>query len=202
MSESFKLDTMQVYRGLDSGIPVGRPVVAVGSFDGVHLGHRQILQRLVFCARERGVQSVVVTFDPHPQQVLRPGSDFFTINPLHRNLELIAAEGVDVAVIEPFTLDFSRLTYAEFVEEYLIGRLHASALVMGPNHALGHDRAGNHERIRQVFEKHQVEVLEIPELTFREIGVHSSNIRNAIKNNDEALASELLGYPYKINRNQ
>ena len=150
---------MQVYRGLDDSIQLSRPVAAVGSFDGVHLGHCQILRYLVAYAREHSMQSLVVTFDPHPQQLLRPESDFFAINSLERNLELIGAQGVDATVVIPFTEEFSKLSYTEF---------------------------------------DCIEVVEIPELTLREVGVHSSKIRRAIREGDAARASEWLGYPYII----
>lgn len=189
---------MQVYRGLDDSILLSRPVAAVGSFDGVHLGHCQILRYLVAYAREHSMQSVVVTFDPHPQQLLRPGSDFFVINSLERNLELIEAQGVDATVVIPFTEEFSKLSYTEFVERYLIERLHVGALVMGPNHAMGHNRAGSHDLLKQLCGQSGIEVVEIPELMLHEIGVHSSKIRHAIREGDAQRASELLGYPYNI----
>ena len=175
---------------------LGRPVVAVGSFDGVHLGHCRILRYLVAYAHEHSVRSVVVTFDPHPQQLLCPESDFFVINPLERNLELIGAQGVDVAVVLPFTEEFSKLAYSQFVARYLVEGLHAGALVMGPNHAMGHNRAGNHDLLKQLCEQSGIHVVEIPELTLHEIGVHSSKIRRAIRAGDTEEAARLLGYPY------
>ena len=189
---------MQVYRGLDDSIQLSRPVAAVGSFDGVHLGHCQILRYLVAYAREHSMQSLVVTFDPHPQQLLRPDSDFFAINSLERNLELIGAQGVDATVVIPFTEEFSKLSYTEFVKQYLIDGLHVGALVMGPNHAMGHNRAGSHDLLKQLCAQYGIEVVEIPELTLREVGVHSSKIRRAIREGDAARASEWLGYPYII----
>lgn len=193
---------MQVFRGFEEPIPLSHPVVAIGSFDGVHLGHRRILHFLTTYAHEHAVPSAVVTFDPHPQQLLRPHSDFFVINSLARNLQLIEAEGVDAAVVIPFTRDFSQLSYMEFVKRYLMDGLHAGGLVMGPNHAMGHNRAGNHDLLKQFCESHSIEVLEIPELMLHEVGVHSSKIRQAIREGDEALASELLGYPYTIEQKQ
>jgi len=191
---------MQVYRSLEDNVILGRPVAAVGSFDGVHLGHCQILRYLVDYAHNHSMQSVVVTFDPHPQQLLRPESDFFVINSLERNLQLIEAQGVDATVVIPFTKAFSKLSYTEFVEKCLIEHLHIGALVMGPNHAIGHNRAGNHDLLKQLCEKYNIDVVEIPELTLHEIGVHSSKIRHAIREGDTARASELLGYPYIIEK--
>ena len=187
---------MQVYRGFEEVKSLTRPVVAIGSFDGVHLGHQRILRYLCDTASRHQGQSVVVTFDPHPQQLLNPNSDFFLINDLERNLKLIADQGVDVAVVVPFTCDFSKITYEEFIERYLIGILHASTLVMGPNHALGHNREGDRSRIEAVCQRHHVEVVDIPEFIMRDAKVHSSKIRKLIRNCQFDQVDELLGYAY------
>ncbi len=188
---------MRIYNGFDEKIELERPVVAVGSFDGVHVGHRQILQYLVRAAQEKQAHSVVVTFDPHPQKALHPESDFFTINTLEENLERIAQEGVDAAIVIPFTKAFSELSYMEFMEQYLIGRVRAGAVVMGPNHAIGHNREGNHQLLTDFCKAHCVEVIELPELLQHQIGVHSSEIRKAILAGNMTLVDEMLGYRYK-----
>ena len=187
---------MQVYRGFEEVKSLTRPVVAIGSFDGVHLGHQRILRYLCETAARRQGQSVVVTFDPHPQQLLNPSSDFFLINTMDRNLELIADQGVDAAVVIPFTPDFSQISYVDFIERYLIGALHASTLVMGPNHALGHNREGDRQKIETVCKQHGVEVVDIPEFLFHDVKVHSSNIRKLIQNCQFEQVNELLGYNY------
>lgn len=188
---------MRIYKGFEEEIVLNRPVVAVGSFDGVHLGHRRVLQYLVRNARDNDSESVVVTFDPHPQKALHPESDFFVINSLDKNLKLIEQEGVDAAIVIPFTPSFSKLSYVEFVEQYLIGCLHAGAIVMGPNHAIGHNREGNHTLLSDCCLKHGVRVVELPELLVDEVGVHSSKIRKAILAGDLETANEMLGYGYE-----
>ncbi|MBR4918441.1 MAG: FAD synthetase family protein [Bacteroidales bacterium] len=189
---------MKIFRGFEDVAPLTRPVIAVGSFDGVHRGHCQILRYLCEAAAERGGQSVVVTFAPHPQVVLNPNSDFFTINTLDRNLELIAEQNVDVAVVLPFTKSFAQTSYLEFVEQYLIGRLHAKALVMGPNHALGHNREGDRFKIETVCQQHHVEVVDIPEFMLHDAQVHSSTIRKLIQNRHFDAVDDMLGYHYEI----
>ncbi len=188
---------MRIYQGIEEQMELGRPVVAVGSFDGVHLGHRQVLSFLVRTAKERETQSVVVTFNPHPQMVLRSESDFFSINSVEENIRRIALEGVDAVGVIPFTKAFSELSYVEFVEHYLINRLHVRTIVMGPNHAVGHNREGNHLLLSALCTQHQVEVIELPELLSHQVGVHSSLIRKAIQSGNRALAETLLGYPYE-----
>lgn len=188
---------MQVYYGFDQVVKMARPVAAVGSFDGVHLGHCRILQYLVSCAKARNTQSVVVTFDPHPRKVLLPESDFCTINTLDKNLQLIEAQNVDVSVVVPFTKQFSQLSYTEFMEQCLIEKMNVGAVVMGPNHAIGHNREGSSNQLKQLCDKHQVQVVEIPELMLHEAGVHSAQIREAIQKGNWQLADEMLGYHYQ-----
>lgn len=187
---------MKVYYNLEELVELKNPVVAIGSFDGVHLGHRRILQYLQEYAREIQGQSVVVTFDPHPQEVLRPASEFFRINTLAENIRLIENQGVDALVVIPFTKEFSKLSYAEFLDLYVVGKIHASALVMGPNHALGCNREGGRQQIEELCAEHNVQVVEIPELMLQDAAVHSATIRKLIQQKDWVQVEKMLGYPY------
>lgn len=181
-----------------SEIPeIKESVVTVGSFDGVHLGHCRILDFLKQEAARTGRVSVVVTFDPHPRRVLGRGDGFFTINPLEENLELIAARGIDIAFVQKFDTEFSKRTYQDFVKETVIDRLHARTLVMGPNHAVGHNRSGSHAKIKEFCMEHGLEVVEIPEETLNDSGVHSAEIRRLIMAGKWDEADTLLGYKYK-----
>lgn len=188
---------MRIYRGIDEIEKLNNPVVAVGSFDGVHLGHCRILQYLCDSARRIGGQSVVVTFDPHPQELLRPESDFLRINTLDENLDLIAKQGVDVAVVIPFTHQFSKLSFVEFMEQVLIGKLQSHTLVMGPDHTMGHGREGNRQQIEHLCAKHQLQVVEIPELLIKDAGVHSAKIRSYLRDCQYEDADRMLGYHYQ-----
>lgn len=188
---------MKIFWGFEETISLKSPVVAIGSFDGVHLGHCQVLCYLCNCAQQCAGESVVVTFDPHPQEVLRPNSDFFKINTLQKNLELIEKQGVDAVVVIPFTKEFSELSYSDFIERYIVQKLHASTLVMGPNHALGHNREGHRDAIEQLCEKCGVSVVELPELLCHEVAVHSAQIRKLITAGDTHQVDELLGYHYE-----
>jgi len=188
---------MKLFRGLEVMPDLMNPVVAIGSFDGVHRGHCRILQQLVELARQNNGHSVVVTFDPHPREVLHPDSEFFRINSLERNLELMEAQQIDAVVVIPFSESFAQLSYAEFIESFVVRRLQARMLVMGPNHAMGHNRTGDHSAIEQLCLQYGIRTVEIPELFYHEAGVHSSVIRKCIRNNDLKTASELLGYDYQ-----
>ncbi len=121
----------------------GRSVVTIGVFDGVHRGHQAIIGHAVKRARELGVQSVVVTFDPHPAEVVRPGSHPAVLTEPARKAELIEALGVDVLCVVPFTLEFSRLPAEAFVHDVLVEHLHAALVVVGENFRFGHKAAGD-----------------------------------------------------------
>lgn len=187
---------MKVFRSYNEVCGLKNPVVAVGSFDGVHLGHCRILQYLCNHARQINGDSVVMTFDPHPQERLHHKSDFFRINTLETNLALIEKQGVDAVVIIPFTLEFSKMSYETFLEEIVIGKIHASSIVMGPNHALGHNREGSHTQIETLCTRFHLEVVELPELFIKDAAVHSAEIRKLIRLGRLDDASQMLGYTY------
>lgn len=155
---------MQRWRGLED-IPQdwGRSVVTIGSYDGVHRGHQLIISHAVDRARELGVPSVVVTFDPHPSEVVRPGSHPPLLAPHHRRAELMAELGVDALLILPFTTEFSKLSPADFVAKVLVDKLHAKAVVEGPNFRFGHKAAYNVDFLREQGETYDFEV-EVVEL--------------------------------------
>ena len=135
---------MQRWRGYDAAPGGwGRSVVTIGVFDGVHQGHQATIGHAVARARELGVQSVVVTFDPHPSEVVRPGSHPAVLTEPARKAELIEALGVDVLCVMPFTLEFSRLSAEAFVHDVLVEHLHARAVVVGENFRFGHRAAGD-----------------------------------------------------------
>jgi riboflavin kinase / FMN adenylyltransferase len=135
---------VQRWRGLDSAPPGwGRCVVTIGMFDGVHRGHQKTIGRAVEKARAADLPSVVLTFDPHPSEVVRPGSHPPMLTSTRYKAELLEALGVDVLCVLPFTVEFSRLTPDEFVHAVLVEHLHAAAVVVGENFRYGHKAAGD-----------------------------------------------------------
>lgn len=135
---------MQRWRGLEAVPPGwGRCVVTVGVFDGVHRGHRQLIARAVERARERGLPAVVVTFDPHPAELIRPGTHPARLSTLDRRAELVAEAGADVFCVIPFTEALSRMAPAGFAHEVLVDRLHAAVVVVGSNFTFGHRAEGD-----------------------------------------------------------
>ncbi|MFD7167753.1 bifunctional riboflavin kinase/FAD synthetase [Streptomyces violascens] len=194
---------MQRWRGLED-IPQdwGRSVVTIGSYDGVHRGHQLIIGRAVERARELGVPSVVVTFDPHPSEVVRPGSHPPLLAPHHRRAELMAHLGVDAVLILPFTSEFSKLSAADFVVKVLVDKLHAKLVVEGPNFRFGHKAAGNVEVLAELGRTYDYEV-EVIDLRVRgEAGggepFSSTLTRRLVAEGDIEGAAEILGRPHRV----
>ena len=189
---------MNIYRNIEQLPAFRNAVVTVGSFDGVHLGHRRIFEYVREAAGRLNGESVVVTFDPHPQTVLHPEREFFTLNTLEENAELIEAEGIDNMVVLPFTKAFSQLSFQDFLN-FLIKKIGIKAIVMGPDHNFGKGRKGNRETMREICSKNSIEIIIIPELIMEENKVRSSQIRQCIENKQLAEAEKLLGHPWKKN---
>ncbi|MER5404730.1 bifunctional riboflavin kinase/FAD synthetase [Streptomyces sp. NPDC002769] len=194
---------MQRWRGLED-IPQdwGRSVVTIGSYDGVHRGHQLIIRHAVDRARELGVPSVVVTFDPHPSEVVRPGSHPPLLAPHHRRAELMAELGVDALLILPFTTEFSKLSPADFVAKVLVDKLHAKAVVEGPNFRFGHKAAGNVDFLREQGETYDFEV-EVVELYVSGAAgdgepFSSTMTRRLVAEGDVEGAREILGRPHRV----
>ncbi|MFC9647615.1 MULTISPECIES: bifunctional riboflavin kinase/FAD synthetase [unclassified Streptomyces] len=194
---------MQRWRGLED-IPQdwGRGVVTIGSYDGVHRGHQLIIGRAVERARELGVQSVVVTFDPHPSEVVRPGSHPPLLAPHHRRAELMADLGVDALLILPFTLEFSKLSPADFIVKVLVDKLHARAVIEGPNFRFGHKAAGNVAVLADLGVTYDYEVEVVDLYVTGEAGggepFSSTLTRRLVAEGDVAGAAEILGRPHRV----
>ncbi|MEW1638748.1 bifunctional riboflavin kinase/FAD synthetase [Streptomyces sp. NPDC093801] len=194
---------MQRWRGLED-IPQdwGRSVVTIGSYDGVHRGHQLIIGRAVAKARALGVPSVVVTFSPHPSEVVRPGSHPPILAPYDRRAELMAGLGVDALLILPFTAEFSQLSPADFIVKVLVDKLHARAVIEGPNFRFGHRAAGNVDFLRELGSTYdyEVEVVDLVERGEAGGGVPFSSTlaRTLVAEGDMEGAAEILGRPHRI----
>jgi len=185
---------MRVFHSFEN-LPVFKnPVVTVGSFDGVHRGHAQILAQLAASAARLNGESVLLTFNPHPQTVLHPERPFTPINSFERNLQLLEDNGVANAIVINFTKEFANITYDYFLKEILIGKIGAKAIVMGPNHNFGKAGEGNIEKSSVIAEQCGVSIETIPEFLLADSKVRSSQIRKLIAAGDIAQAEELLGH--------
>jgi riboflavin kinase/FMN adenylyltransferase len=175
-----------------------RPVVTVGSFDGIHLGHRSILSTVVERARAHEGTATVVTFDPHPRKVLHPDRPPRLLSTTEQRLELIAGAGVDVTILEPFTPEFSRTPPERFVREYLHRRLAPVEVYVGYDFRFGHDREGSMRMLTELGPRLGFAVTIIPEVTIDGEDVNSTRIRELVVQGDAEKVARLLGRPYAL----
>ncbi|MBV8673437.1 MAG: bifunctional riboflavin kinase/FAD synthetase [Acidobacteriaceae bacterium] len=190
---------MQVIRSLDA-LPAGltRSVLAIGNFDGLHRGHKEIMQRVRERAKALDAQSVAVTFDPHPMRMLRPDQAPRLITPLPQRLDLLAQTGIDTTLVIPFTEDFSRLSAFDFADKVLRQSIHAIEVHEGDNFRFGHGAQAGTAQLQQLGQQLGFAVIAHPGLTVRGIGVSSSEIRRRITAGDVSIARCLLGRPFSI----
>lgn len=173
-------------------------IVTIGTFDGVHIGHQEIIKNLVKQSLNNGGNSVILTFFPHPRMVLQQGVDLKLLTTLSEKIALLEKTGLDVLVIEPFTKEFSRLTAVDFVRNVLIQQLKLKKLVIGYDHHFGRNREGNFEQLQQYGELYNFSVEEIPAQDIKNIAVSSTKIRNALLEGDIKKANSFLGYEYLL----
>ena len=173
---------MQIYRNISEYIKPQYPIVTVGTFDGVHIGHKMILERLSALAKEKGGEVVLLTFYPHPRKVLfQDSAQLEMITSLDDKISLMKHFGVNHLVIQPFTIDFSKMEYEDFVKNILVEKLGVKTLVIGYDHQFGHQRKGSMHELERMAPQLGFEVEEIPEQDIDAIAVSSTRIRNALK---------------------
>lgn len=190
---------MQRWRGLEA-VPTGwgRSVVTVGVFDGVHRGHQQLISRAVERGRERGLPAVLVTFDPHPAELIRPGSHPARLTSLRRRADLVAGLGVEAFCVLPFTAELSRTEPAEFAHEVLVERLHAADVVVGRNFTFGHRAAGDVALLTGLGERFGFGVEGLDLISDDGVTFSSTYIRACIDAGDVAAAAAALGRPHRV----
>jgi|SRR5579871_73366 len=190
---------MNVYRSLEQLPPdFGPSALTIGNFDGVHLGHRRILKRVVALARERGWKASVLTFDPHPMRIVAPERAPRLLTTPARRAELMSTEDIEQVLILPFTLELSQRTPEQFVEHLLVERLQARAVVVGENFRFGHRHAGSVQTLSDLGGRFGFEAEVIPAVECRGRIASSSAVRQAIEDGRVALAARLLARPYGL----
>ena len=190
---------MNVYYGIKDFTKLANAVVTSGTFDGVHLGHQKILNRLKEVAFETGGESVVITFYPHPRSVISP--DNKTINllsTLDEKIELLEKNGINHLVIIPFTREFSELSSEEFIQKILIETIGTKTLVIGFDHRFGKNREGGFDYLKENKARYGFEIEEISRHDLENVGISSSKIRNALLNGDVPTADHFLGGNYSL----
>ena len=190
---------MDIVRGLDAlPLPSGPSVVTVGFFDGVHLGHQEVILRTVQAAKDRDARSVAVTFDRHPREILTPGEEPRLLTTVERKAELIAACGIDALVVLEFTEEFSKVPAEDFVRDVLVGGLHAVHARVGANFTFGHRAAGTVATLREVGEPLGMTADEVGLFAIGGQVVSSSSIREALAGGDLAWPRIALGRRFAV----
>ncbi|HLO81870.1 MAG TPA: bifunctional riboflavin kinase/FAD synthetase, partial [Chitinophagaceae bacterium] len=190
---------MLVHRNTDNLPSFRKAVVTIGTFDGVHLGHQQIIRQLKAEAVENGGETVIVTFHPHPRKIV-PGKTegISLLNTMEEKIRLLDSHGVDHLVIVPFTTEFSTLTAEQYVTEFLVKRFHPAVLIIGYDHRFGQGRKGNYELLEAMGPANGFEVKEIPEHILNTVTISSTRIRNDLREGKLGEANQFLGYPYPL----
>jgi riboflavin kinase/FMN adenylyltransferase len=190
---------MQVHRDL-SNLPFFKnAAITIGTFDGVHSGHCQVIHQLKKEAEQNNGESVIITFDPHPRMVLnqlkhQPPIKLLTTLP--EKTELLSRQEVDHLVIVPFTLEFSGLTAEEYIADFLVAKFHPKTIITGYDHRFGKNRTGDYKLLEKYQEQYQYHVKEIPEHILHHITISSTKIREALNKGDISTANSCLGYDY------
>ncbi len=188
---------MQVHRNIDHLPSFRRAVITIGTFDGVHTGHQQLIRQLKDQAARIDGETVIITFHPHPRKVVRgPQDEIRMINTLEEKIRLLEWQKVDHLVIVPFTEAFSQLTAEQYIKDFLLAKFYPHTIIIGYDHQFGKGRLGNYRLLEEFSGKEGFVLQEIPAHICNAISVSSTRIREAIASADIATANECLGYDY------
>ena len=188
---------MKVHRDIEK-LPVFRnAVVTIGTFDGVHLGHRQVLEHLKEEAKTIDGETVIITFHPHPRKVVSSAIlGIRLINTLEEKIELLEQLGIDHLVVVPFTELFANQPAEDYIHDFLVNRFHPHTIIIGYDHRFGRDRQGDYRLLEKYAARYHYHLKEIPKHILDNISISSTNIREALLHNDIATADKLLGYEF------
>ena len=173
-------------------------VVTIGTFDGVHIGHKKIIERLIDTARQGDLESVIMTFFPHPRMVLQHDTDIKLINTIEERAKILEETGLDSLVIHPFTKEFSRMTAGEYVHKMLIASLNVRHVIIGYDHRFGRNRNSNIVDLASYGMQNNFTVEEISKQDIDDVAVSSTKIRQALLEGDIELANKYLGYQFML----
>jgi len=189
---------MNIYQGIENFLAINFAIVTSGTFDGVHKGHQKILSGLKESCLKHNGESVLITFHPHPRQILKKDDDLKLLSTLDEKIKLLTQFEVDHLLIIPFTNAFSELSSEEFIEEILIKTINTKKLVIGYDHRFGKNREGSFEYLKDHSHNYGFEIEEIPAQEIDDIAVSSTKIRNALLEGDIELANDYLGHQYSL----
>ncbi len=190
---------VKIIRNIDKLPVFVNPVVTIGSFDGVHCGHKAIIERIITIAKKINGNSVAITFSPHPQAVLcNHKKKLYIINTTEEKIKLFEPLGIDYLIIIPFTKEFSKIPYDKFIKDYLVDKIKVATLVIGYDHHFGNNREGSISHLKYLSEKYSFNIEEVSAQYINEEAVSSTKIRNALLAGEIAKANKYLGYFYSI----
>ncbi|WP_298868856.1 bifunctional riboflavin kinase/FAD synthetase [uncultured Allomuricauda sp.] len=190
---------METFKGISHFIDnTFQTAVTIGTFDGVHLGHSKILERLINNAKTSGLKATVLTFFPHPRMVLQKDTDIKLLNTLDEKMEKMDSLGLDYLIVHPFTKDFSRLSATEFVRDVLVNQLKTKKIIIGYDHRFGRNRNANIQDLMAFGATLDFEVEEIPAQEIDDVSVSSTKIRNALLEGNIETANSYLNYSYML----
>ena len=190
---------MQIYHHLNDFKKLENAVVTIGTFDGVHLGHQKIIQKLIEKANQINGESVILTFFPHPRMILHPEDhQLKMINTMAEKAMLLEKLGIHHLIITPFTRDFSNQSPQEYIEQVLLQKIGMKAMVIGYDHRFGKDRSGNLAELQKFSEVYNYDIDEIPEQDIADVAISSTRIRKALAKGDVDVANELMSHPFSL----
>src|SRR6478672_1752374 len=188
---------MEVYRSIEQLPPIKNAVITIGTFDGVHMGHRQVIESLKEESKAVGGETVIITFHPHPRKVVSSAIlGIRLINTLDEKIELLAEAGIEHLVIIPFTEAFANQSAEDYIQNFLIENFRPHTIITGYDHRFGKDRLGDYRLLEKMAEVYNYVLKEIPKHVLDEIAISSTNIREAIIHSDIQTANKLLGYDF------
>jgi len=189
---------MQKFNDLENNCLKSNSIITIGTFDGVHVGHQKIIKTLIKKARAHSLESVVLTFFPHPRMVLQEDADIKLINTLDEKSQILKKLGLDYLVIEKFTEQFSRISALEFVRDILVNKLHAKEIIIGYNHRFGRNRSANINDLNSFGETFNFKVHQISAQDIDAVAISSTKIRLALNQGDIEKANNYLGYTFML----
>jgi riboflavin kinase/FMN adenylyltransferase len=187
---------MKVYYSSDDLPVFSKSVVTIGTFDGVHLGHQQIMEQLKQEAARIGGETVIITFHPHPRKVVATNQAIFLINTIEEKIELLDKKGIDHLVVVPFTPEFSQQSPEDYIEQFLVRKFQPHTIIIGYDHRFGQGRKGDYKLMEALSPRFGYRLLEIPAQVINENTVSSTLIREAVLKGDVTAANALLGYDF------
>jgi len=190
---------MKIYHHIDEFVKLENAIVTIGTFDGVHVGHRKIISGIKELAESAGGETVLLTFFPHPRMILHPEDESIKlINTIPEKAELLEQLGIDHLIITPFSRDFSNQTAEEYIRDVLVDKIGTKKIVIGYDHRFGKDRQGGLDDLLRLGPVYGFDVVEIPEQDINEVAISSTRVRNALLKGEIELANTFLGYPFFI----